>query len=467
MKKLLVVAILILLLMPLNQSREEGFNAKTIPTKEDVFGFILALQKRVATIKFLKPSDLMDEIVAETDNIDYFLNEALFLEDAMKEFYEAEGISYTNESISSFMAELNSSFSSEEIRAISLLLLSYAHAINATSRQEQIDEVLHICQNVRKAAYILSNCSLNRSISDAYDVIMLGSSMGENYGGEYKFIIDFGGNDKYEKRNNSFLLDLKGNDSYGAFYSNEGVSLAFDIDGNDEYVNAPYAEGGICFLVDGKGDDKYKGTAASSWNGGISFLLDLNGNDVYDGESLTQSYSNNAFSFLADIKGDDIYQAKNRSQACSEDGGISLLLDLYGNDAFFADDYSQAYANGFPHTSISLFINLAGDDYYEAGSFSQGYGEKGGMAFLFDFLGEDGYCASQFSQASSAWLGMGVLLDSDGKNKFLSSLFSQGSQRWGGYSFFLQDFDSEDIYEMLQLPERIGIDLWNLLGNFF
>jgi len=317
MKKMLVVAIIILLLMPLNQSREGGFNAKTIPTKEDVFGFVLALQKKVATMKFLKPSDLMEEILAETDNIDYFLNEDLFLEDAMKEFYEAEGISYTNESISSFMAELNSSFSSEQIRAISLLLLSYAHAIDATSRQEQIDEVLHICQNVRKAAYILSNCSLDHSVSDAYDAIMLGSSMGEDYGGEYKFIIDFGGNDKYEKRNNSFLLDLKGNDSYEALFSNESVSLAFDVNGNDEYVNAPYAKGGICFLVDGEGDDKYKGITASSWNGGLSFLLDLNGNDIYDGESLTQSYSNNAFSLLADIKGDDIYQAKNRSQAFS------------------------------------------------------------------------------------------------------------------------------------------------------
>ncbi len=467
MKRVLVMAVIILLLMPLNHSSEEGFRAKSIPSKEDIFGFILALQKKVATFTFSKPSNLMEEIVAETDNIDYFLNENLFLEDALKEFYEAEGISYTNESIALFMAELNSSFSSEQIRAISLLLLSYTNAIKAGSRQEQIDKVLQTCQNVRKAVYVLTNCSLNHSISDAYNTIMLGSVDGESYR-DYRFIIDFGGNDVYEEENDSFLLDLRGNDSYNAIYSNGSISLSFDINGNDRYMDAPYATKGICFLIDGEGDDRYSGRTASSWDGGIASLIDLNGNDVYDsGEGNTQSYSRNAFSLLADIKGDDIYKSMNHSQACSEDGGIALLLDLYGNDAFFAADYSQAYASGFPHTSLSILINLAGDDYYEAGSFCQGYGEKGGIAFMFDFLGEDGYYASQFSQASSAWLGIAVLLDGDGKNRFSSSLFSQGSQRWGGYSFFLKDFDSEDVYEILQLPDRVGIDLWNLFGNFF
>jgi hypothetical protein len=59
-----------------------------------------------------------------------------------------------------------------------------------------------------------------------------------------------------------------------------------------------------------------------------------------------------------------------------------------------------------------------------------------------------------------------VLLDGDGKNKFSGGFFSQGNQRWGGYSFFLNDFNADDIYEILMLPEKLNIDLSKLLGNF-
>ncbi len=466
MKRIIAVIVIILLLMPLNQTREEGINAKNVPTKEDVFGFIFALQKKVFNFRFSQKADLLEEIVAKTGKIDYFDYNYVIIKDAIEEFYKAEGISYNNSSIDLFVEKLNSTFTSDELYAISLLLFSYADVLNAVTRKQQIEEILETWQNVRKATYYLINCSINESLSDEYNLIIMGCKRNEKYASNYKFVIDFGGNDSYETGNNSFLLDMKGGDEYKGLSGNNSINLVFDLAGNDIYRRIPYAVQGIDFLVDAEGNDEYFGSVAYSYENGMAVLVDAEGNDIYDGKNYSQGYSNNGFSLLIDMRGDDIYKASNYCQASSENGGVSCLLDLYGNDAFFAADHAQSYATGLPRTSLSIFMNLAGDDYYEAKDFSQGYGEKGGMAFFFDFLGEDNYYASQFSQASSSWLGLAVLLDGDGKNKFSGGFFSQGNQRWGGYSFFLNDFNADDIYEILTLPEKLDIDLSKLLSNF-
>jgi len=462
MKRMVAIIVIILLLIPLNQSKE-AFKSKSLPSKEDVFGFILALQKRMEKLKFNKDANLIEEIIVETGKIDYATNNSNPLKDAIKEFYEAEGIEYDEDELNAFLDEATKVFTTKQCYAIALLLFSYSHVLEATSRREEIENVIELYQNVRKTSYLLDNCSLNESVADKYNAIIFGSIENSMYN-EYKFIIDFGGNDFYMHNNNSFLLDLKGEDEYKSNLS-YGINLIFDLAGNDSYNDFPHVINSINFLFDLKGNDEYYGRVASSYENGMAILIDIEGNDIYEGENFTQGYSEGGVSLLMDIRGDDIYKASSYCQASGEKGGIACVADFYGNDAFFAKDYAQAYANGLEHRSAVIFLNLAGNDYYDAENFCQGYGEQLGVAIFCDFIGDDVYYAKQFSQASSSFMGVAALLDVDGRNKFYSGLFSQGNKKWGGYSFFLNK-DFEDIYGVIDFISSLNINLWDLLSNF-
>jgi hypothetical protein len=463
MKKIIVIVLIIIIIFQVNISEETDINLETMPSKEDTIGFINALQKKAEVTNFYQPSNVAEEIISKTGNVEYILGELNPLKDAIIEFYVALDVEYTEEAVDNFIQTVN--FTDDVSYAVALLLFAYSDLITAINRIQQIDEIFLLTGYIRKVSNILLEHQLESDKSDIYNIICFGGNIENNYEERYSFIIDFGGNDTYQERNNSFILDLKGGDTHKKQLADDGVAMIFDLDGNDKYFDSPISYNGINIVYDLMGNDEYFGNVASAYNTGISVLLDSDGNDIYMGGNYTQSYSNEGTSILVDIVGYDIYNASSYSQACSEEG-IAILVDILGNDAFFAVDNSQAYANGRSKRSMSILANLQGDDIYKAKDFSQGFGEKFGFAILLDILGEDVYNAQQFSQASSSF-GMATLLDADGINKFTNSLFSQGYSILTGTAFFLNNFNFENSSEILEIINELNLSLEELFLYFF
>ena len=463
MKKVLIIAIIILLLLPIIQSEKSGTSTESFPSKKDITEFLYSLQVRVHEMTFFKKSNIIEKIILKTGNIDYAIDDANPLKDALIAFYIAEKVDYTESAVNDFINKLN--FTAEVSNAVSLILFSYSGLLNAKTRGQQIDNTLSVFEGVREASTILMGHHMEKYFEDNYKKIMFGSSGNDTYECCHTFMIDFGGHDRYAERNNSFILDLNGNDTYRKQLSFSGSVLVFDLAGNDEYYDFPFSSNGISLLYDWKGSDTYFGTVVSSYETGISALIDVEGNDIYVGKNHTQCYAHEGTSVLIDIQGNDIYNASSRSQACTE-GGIALLIDIYGNDAFFGGDYSQAYAKWLVRRGIAILMNMQGNDVYNAEDFSQGFGESG-FAVLFDFFGEDVYKAYQFSQAvTSSLFGLAALFDAEGSNRFTSSLFSQGHTMilGVGTAFFMDNFNFEESYELfMEVIDNLNIDIQDIL----
>jgi len=450
--------IILILLIPSNQS--EKASVPNIPSRDDIIGFLFALEKRVKNLQFVTKSNVGEELIEKTGNMDYIFNDTS-LKDAIVAFYDTINVSYNESSVEDFISSLN--FSKEISDAIALIMFSYVDVLNAKSGGEQIDALLITFSSIRKASYVLLNYSLNESKIDPYGKICFGSIKNNVFDKNLSFIIDFGGNDKYMARNNSFILDLKGNDRYENQSAIYGINILYDLYGNDAYFDASYSYGGINSYFDLEGDDRYYGDTAVSYNDGMSFLIDIKGNDVYKGIAYTQAFSKKGFSLLFDFMGEDVYNASSFSQASSIEG-IAILLDAFGNDVFKAKDYSQAFADGMSGRSISLFLNLQGDDLYMAGNYSQGYAEDLAISVFLDVLGADNYKANKFSQAS-AILGLASLIDVDGIGKFTGGFASQG-YKMGGISFFMQDVEPRGNENIIQLFDYLDFYFRELFLQF-
>jgi len=457
MKKILVTIVILILLIPPNQSKPAGNEIK-IPSRENVKAFIFALHEKIQNMPFQRKSNIVENLVIYTGNDEYLTNESNALRDAVAALYEALNISYEEKKLDIFLNKIN--FSSNARYALALLIFSYVDVLNAMTREEKLEGIASMVANVKRAAYFLCDVSINSSIYDEYHVICLGDRERQVFDGGYNFIVDFGGDDIYMERNDSFILDMGGNDSYNNQTAINNANLIFDMGGNDIYRNIPYSTGGISLLYEVGGNDKYLGHSCVALNNSISMLVERDGNDIYEGDNRTQCYSQDSISLLLDIRGDDIYAANSYSQAAA-DGGLALLADLYGDDAFFASDYSQAFATAFMGDGISILFNMDGNDDYRAGNYSQGYAESSGMALLLDILGQDSYQGGGYSQAVS-WLGIAALLDAEGRNKFISGSHSRG-YRFMGKTFFLNNFNFDNGYEILELLDTLNVNIGEIL----
>ncbi|MFH1049937.1 MAG: hypothetical protein V1779_03285 [bacterium] len=146
-------------------------------------------------------------------------------------------------------------------------------------------------------------------------------------------------------------------------------------------------------VVELGGDDTYKGSAGStpSLNQGISLLIDLDGNDKYinDDEYLpSQGSAIFGAAMLMDVSGNDIYESKRLSQGASM-FGIGILVDMEGNDKYNMLTSGQ----GGAYFGIGLAIDNQGDDEYRLWGDGQGYGGVGGAGTLINRTGNDYYYA--------------------------------------------------------------------------
>lgn len=126
------------------------------------------------------------------------------------------------------------------------------------------------------------------------------------------------------------------------------------------------------FLLEAGGNDRYEITPSSQLGqagarGGVGLLLDWEGDDTYEAThaSFTQGSGTGSYGigYLLEAGGHDRYHATNQTQGYGHSGGTGLLFDVNGWDTYRAES-SPARAPG----PGGYFLDASGQDTYEPGT---------------------------------------------------------------------------------------------------
>lgn len=182
----------------------------------------------------------------------------------------------------------------------------------------------------------------------------------------------------------------------------------------------------------GFGDIVVKGPGADSNDEDALLLVDLGGNDQYSGR--TASATGDPNPLLA-------YAVSAATTAAG--GGVPAPPPPSVLEAAIV---------------TRLVIDLGGDDIYGSGfDGNQGYGAAGGVGMLIDVAGNDAYRGGDAVQGSGFLGGVGVLVDGGGANTFLAGQKAQGFSQTGGVGV-LASGTGTDTYEAFVFAQGTGFD---------
>ena len=142
----------------------------------------------------------------------------------------------------------------------------------------------------------------------------------------------------------------------------------------------------VAVVIDLGGNDAYyEGTVGTDRP--VLVVIDLAGNDLYRGSRPgIQGAAVLGISMLLDLAGDDVYQAQDVAQG-SALAGVGILIDYAGNDRYRGIRRVQGNAIG----GLGILVDRAGKDDYHAAMWAQGVGGPLGFALLDDISGNDHY----------------------------------------------------------------------------
>jgi len=262
------------------------------------------------------------------------------------------------------------------------------------------------------------------------------------------------------------LIDEKGFDNYRAGYfvqgaGNFGSGILLDYEDDDVYHSYSWAQGmgGVWaygLLYDKDGDDLYYAGGeylhmpldpdqfrsfaqgfGFGWrdvaSGGIGFLYDRNGNDKYISEVYAQATSYwFALGMLFDEQGNDLYSAAQYSQGAGIHLSVGGLLDLEGDDHYFSR-FGPAQGEGHD-VAVGWLLDKDGDDVYYA-SGGQGIGLTNSVGIFIDTRGNDDYCSREgMSQAGANWSrgtgGIGLFIDLQGDDRYAEKDKGKNNSVW-------------------------------------
>jgi hypothetical protein len=209
-----------------------------------------------------------------------------------------------------------------------------------------------------------------------------------------------------------------------------------DLGGDDTYSEGTVGlSRPILVVIDLAGNDTYKGTQPGIQGGailGVSMLLDLEGNDVYDAMDVAQGSCIAGVGILIDYAGDDRYRGLRRLQGQAL-GGVGILIDRAGKDDYRAAMWAQGF--GAP-MGFGLLDDLKGDDhYYSGGKWQDSYPETPGYEGWGQGVG------GGLRQVADG--GIGVILDGEGDDVYEFDYLSHGGGYWCGVGF-ARDFAGND-----------------------
>lgn len=332
-------------------------------------------------------------------------------------------------------------------------------------------------------------------------------------------LVDLGGDDAYgyvevpdpDDADGLLPSDEDGRSSAGGYHPSgseigrqgsgrHGIGLLYDLGGGaDTYASLRMSQGfgamGVGVLADDGGDDTYAAEAASQGAGvfGLGLVYDGDGNDIWRTWAFSQGFGYVGAGGLAyDAAGDDtwwsdpgndfggttVYSSPQLSQGQGNSsftqgagfglrgdaygvwlaGGIGVLRDREGNDAYTAGVFAQAtgYWEG-----TGVLADGAGDDTYDAIWYIQGGAAHFALAILVDGGGNDRYNPNitpwNVMLGSGHDFSVGVAIDESGDDEYRYTTLAAGASNCQGIGVFV-DNDGSDTY-------RVGSAYSTGLGN--
>jgi len=267
----------------------------------------------------------------------------------------------------------------------------------------------------------------------------IGGPGNDYYSGDYKFILDFGGDDVYD-------LSYDPKNPHGV--------IIIDLGGNDTYRSkTDFTLGSGClsvgFLLDFGGDDFYDAKSFGLGSGffGLGVLYDASGDDIYKGDYHVEGAGSFGIGTLIDEAGRDMYNASCYAQGFGFTEGAGVVYDLSGSDSYYA---------GGKYKDILRY-----EDHYLSLSQGFGYGLRpylsGGLGAIIDLKGNDTYYSDIFGQAASYWWSLGMIYDSSGNDNYQSFQYAQGAATHMTLGCLVDDYGN-DVYSGKGLMQGCGHD---------
>lgn len=274
----------------------------------------------------------------------------------------------------------------------------------------------------------------------------------------------------YDMSRIAAVLDPGGADEYRWTALRTGMQAVIDLGGDDRYWGAGLqgpAAGilGMSIIDDHAGDDRYDAPwlGAGAALAGAGVLVDRAGNDTYRVERWGCGAAIGGAGLLIDSKGSDDYEGSLFVQGVGGPSALGAIVDVEGNDRYRAAgvepstyltpatslSFSQGVGFGF-RTRLAggtgILLDLSGDDRYFAGEFSQGGGYYLGIGIARDAGGRDFWNGDRYAHGWSAHQAVGVLIEDAGDDVFLSRTAASQGAAWDQSVSVLVDRSGNDTY---------------------
>jgi ribosomal protein S13 len=231
------------------------------------------------------------------------------------------------------------------------------------------------------------------------------------------------------------------------------------------------------FILDPGGNDQYTGPLNANWKNNLFWSIDLGGNDIYMNQQISGLFSAVfGLSLHLDLNGDDVYRGNDHTMSASF--GCNCILDRSGDDIYDAGLHSLGAAT----FGITILDDDSGNDIYSVTEFGQGYAGTLAIGLLSDRSGNDLYYAGgkylhkplapldyrSLSQGFGYGLrpdlagGIGILYDENGNDRYNGGVYSQAVAYWYALGILI-DEKGNDFYSAVYYPQGSGI---HLAGGF-
>ena len=245
----------------------------------------------------------------------------------------------------------------------------------------------------------------------------------------------------------SVIIGSAGNDDYS-----DDSLLILDPSGDDTYSGGvrPFSRARLSALVDLAGADTYSGRgikAPGSAVFGVTVLMDVGGDDLYKAEFTGQGAAFFGVAWLEDGAGDDVYRAYAHAQGAGY-VGMGVLEDNEGNDLYEVGLLGQGCSGVL---GIGLLIDREGNDRYSAGGRDHDY-ERNDERYVSLAQG----CA--IGTRPFAGAGLAALIDLAGNDTYSADVYGQGVGYWYSVGMLL-DASGHDTYTMYQYGQGSGIHM--------
>lgn len=270
------------------------------------------------------------------------------------------------------------------------------------------------------------------------------------------------------KRVVSTISDLGGNDYYrstkkwGVACGLLGTAIIDDHEGDDTYECGDWgigaAFGGVGLLIDRKGNDRYLGGTNSIGCAayGVGGVIDLEGNDIYDSHGYSiGSGQPGGVGFVLDHSGDDRYRCTGK-----EPSGYGTEGEWMGGGIGCGWGWRTLACGG-----IGLVVDVKGNDIYDAGEFGLACGYFMGIGAVRDMAGDDIYHSSRYGLAAAAHAGVGVFMDDKGDDIYEGKTAASMAGVWDIATGYFYDGAGDDYYHCDGLG--LGAAAQNAFGIFW